>query len=192
MDQDPPWTYAPEHRSQEHGSYIIEGRETGRIYRGHFNVINHDAISNLPSDCVVEVPGYVDRTGVHIPQTGDLPDGCAAVCLNSINVQRLAVKAAVTGDDQLLKQAMLLDPLNGAVLNPPEIWQMTDDLLIAQEQWLPQYGGAIQAAKKRGADGPRLPVREYRGAARKPVRDVAELLRVRRDTTPADEGAQVN
>ena len=33
MKQEPP-TIAPDRRSEEHGSYIIEGLETGRPYRG--------------------------------------------------------------------------------------------------------------------------------------------------------------
>ena len=33
-------------RSSEHGSYIIESIETGKKYRGHFNVINNNVIKN--------------------------------------------------------------------------------------------------------------------------------------------------
>jgi len=172
---EPPLRYRPEERSEEHGSYIIEALETGRIYRGHFNVVNHGTITNLPPDAVVEVPGYVDRNGIHIPRIGDLPLGCAAVCNASISVQRLAVEAAVRGDDMLLRQAMMMDPLVGAVCNPPEIWQMVDELLVAQEQWLPQYGPAIAAAKERLAKGPLLPTRDYKGAARLEVRSVEEM-----------------
>jgi alpha-galactosidase len=58
-----PAKYAAENRSSEHGSYIIEAIETGRVYRGHFNVINKGAIANLPPDSVVEVPGYADGNG---------------------------------------------------------------------------------------------------------------------------------
>jgi alpha-galactosidase len=43
-----PLEYTPKNRSPEHGSYIIEALETGRVYRGHFNVINKGAIANLP------------------------------------------------------------------------------------------------------------------------------------------------
>ncbi|HLS91647.1 MAG TPA: alpha-glucosidase/alpha-galactosidase [Limnochordia bacterium] len=180
----PPLEYRPDRRSEEHGSYIIEGLETGRVYRGHFNVVNHGTITNLPPDAIVEVPGYVDRNGINIPRIGDLPLGCAAVCNASITVQRLAVEAAVRGDDMLLRQAMMMDPLVGAVCNPPEIWQMVDEFLVAQERWLPQYGPAIAAAKERLAKGPLLPTRDYKGAARLPVRTVEELKENRRE---ADE-----
>jgi alpha-galactosidase len=167
----------PAIRSEEHGSYIIEGLELGRAYRGHFNVPNNHCITNLPEDAVVEVPGYVDRNGVSIPIVGDLPLGCAAVCDVSINVQRLAVEAAVHGDVELLKQAMMMDPLTGAVCTTEEISQMTDEMLVAQAQWLPQYRGEIARAKKRLASCKRLGTRKWKGAARLKVRSVAEMRR---------------
>ena len=136
--------YTAKNRSTEHGSHIIEGLETGRIYRGHFNVINNGAITNLPSDCVVEVPGYADGNGISIPIVGDLPSPCAAICSASIAVQRLSVEAALEGDPVKLKQAMLLDPLTGAVCNPPEVWKMADEMLKAESRWLPQYRGYIK------------------------------------------------
>ena len=139
----------PERRGHEHGSYIIEGLQTGRIYRGHFNVVNNGCISNLPDDAIVEAPGYVDRNGINIPRVGPLPLGCAAVCNASISVQRLAVEAAVRGDAALLQQAMLMDPLTGAVCDPEDISQMTDEMLAAQARWLPQYRREIPLARAR-------------------------------------------
>jgi alpha-galactosidase len=105
---------------------------------------------------------------------GDLPLGCAAVCNVSISVQRLAVEASIRGDVNLLKQAMMMDPLTGAVCNPPEIWQMTDEMLVALEPWLPQYADSIPAAKTRMA-GPLLPTIETEGAARIHTKTVAEM-----------------
>lgn len=162
--KEPPIMYTADIRGQEHGSYIIEGLETGRLYRGHFNVMNEGCISNLPDECVVEVPGYVDANGISIPRVGDLPLGCAAICSQSIWVQRLAMEAAVAGDIALLRQAMLMDPLTGAVCNPPEIRQMVDEMLIAQAQWLPQYAHEIEAAKARfnNPEG-HIPPRDYKG-----------------------------
>lgn len=161
--KEPAKEYIPEKRSQEHGSYIIEGLETGRIYRGHFNVMNQGCITNLPEECVVEVPGYVDANGVSIPKIGELPLGCAAVCSQSIWVQRLAVEAAVAGDIKLLCQAMLMDPLTGAVCTPAEIFQMVDEMLIAGEAWLPQYTEEIKAAKQRMKSEDRIPPKDYKG-----------------------------
>ncbi len=172
--------FVPEKRSQEHGSYIIEGLETGRVYRGHFNVMNEGTITNLPYECVVEVPGYVDRNGVNIPKVGELPLGCAAVCSQSSWVQRLSVEAAVAGDRALLVQAMMMDPLTGAVCTTAEIDQMVDEYLIEEAQWLPQYADEIEKAKlrmkERQENGSFITKkREYRGAARIREKTVEEM-----------------
>ena len=106
--------------------------------------MNNGTITNLPANAVVEVPCYVDGNGISVPTVGDLPLGCAAVCSQSIWVQHLSVQAAVDGDDQLLRQAALLDPLTGAVLNPPEVWDLIDDMLVEEAEWLPQYASVIE------------------------------------------------
>jgi len=171
--QDKPISQAD--RSHEHGSYIIEALETGRTYRGHFNVRNNGCISNLPADCIVEVPGYVDRNGISIPRVGELPLACAATLSASINVQRMSVRAAVEGDATLLKQAVMHDPLTAAVCNTEEIWQMVDEMLVAQAKWLPQYKKEIPKARKRLAAAKPLGTKKWRGAARLPTRTVAEM-----------------
>ncbi|MGA2974500.1 MAG: alpha-glucosidase/alpha-galactosidase [Spirochaetia bacterium] len=181
--KEPPLRFGSDYRGHEHGSYIVEALETGRTYRGHFNVVNKGVITNLPPDAVVEVPGYVDGNGMNIPVVGDLPLGCAAVCNASISVQRLSVEAAVRGDDALLRQAFMMDPLTGAVLNPPEIWQMVDDMLIAGEQWLPQYKKAIAQAKRRQKGAKRIPTRDFAGAARLHTKTVEEMAKDRETST---------
>lgn len=154
-------------RSHEHGSYIIEAMETGRVYRGFFNVRNNGVIRNLPDDCIIEAPGFVDRFGINMVEGLELPLACAATCQASVDVQRMAKEAAVRGDVTLLKQAMLHDPLTGAVCNPEEIWQLADEMLVAQAQWLPQYEAeAIEAAKRR-LEKPSVRTRQWKGAARK-------------------------
>ncbi len=178
--QQPALLYAEDKRSVEHASYIIEGLETGRVYRGHFNVVNQGVIPNLPPDAIVEVPGYVDANGIQIPRIGELPLGPAAVCNASISVQRLAVEAAVHGNDFYLRQAFMMDPLVGAVCNPKEIWQMVDEMLVAQAPWLPQYNQAIVAAEQRLATGKKIPTRDnYQGAARLQVKSIEEIRQER-------------
>jgi len=168
-------------RSSEHGSWIIESLETGRIYRGHFNMRNGGIVTNLPGDCVVEAPGFVDRFGIEMVEGWTLPLACAATCQASVDVQRMSVRAAVNADVTLLKQAMLHDPLAGAVCNPEEIWQMADEMLVAQRSWLPQYeaNGACDVAAARldalERDGRRVPRRDWAGAARKQVRTVDSM-----------------
>ena len=191
---EPPREFGPQKRGQEHGSYIIESLLTGRVYRGHFNVPNNGCITNLPDDAIVEVPCFVDKSGIAVPQIGDLPLGCAAVCNASISVQRLAVEAAVHADVTLLKQSALMDPLTGAACNPNEISQMVDEMLIAQAKWLPQFRKEIAPARARMRREKRLGTRKGRGAARKRTRSVSELKRqgdaARRASVAADKAAK--
>jgi len=164
-------------RSKEHGSYIVEALETGRIYRGHFNVPNKGIITNLPENCIVEVPCYVDATGINTPAVGNLPLACAATCSASVRVQEMAMESAVHGDRILLKQAILHDPLTAAVCNTEEVWQMADEMLVAMEEWLPQYKKAIPAAKKYLGSVRRLGTKKYRGAFRVPARTLAQMIK---------------
>ncbi|MDA4629789.1 hypothetical protein NZA98_01445, partial [Escherichia coli] len=88
----------PARRSNEHASHILEALETGRVYRGHFNTRNTGIITNLPADAIIESPGFVDRFGINMVSGITLPEACAATCMASINVQRMAVHAAISGD----------------------------------------------------------------------------------------------
>ena len=196
VKEEPPVITA-EKRSEEHGSYIIEALETGRTYRGHFNIQNHGHIANLPDGTCIEIPGYVDRTGINMPVVGPLPLACAATCAVSARVQEMGMEAAVTGDVTLLKQAMLHDPLTGAICNPEEIWQMTDEMLVAQAQWLPQYKKQIPAAAARLAaqtkSGTRVKRRlGWKGSARLKTKTVAELAKnvadARANASASDKG----
>ena len=186
----------PELRSEEHGSWIIEARETGRTYRGHFNIVNQGHITNLPNGCVIEIPGYIDKNGINMPVVGDLPLACAATCAASVRVQEMGMEAAVHGDVTLLKQAMLHDPLVGAVCNPEEVWQMTDEMLVAQAKWLPRYSDEIPRARERLEEAVRngtwIKPSETRGAARLHTRTIEEMannrVEARANATTADKG----
>ena len=77
-----------------------------------------------------------------------LPVQCASLCRTSIDVQRMAVKAAITGDIDLLKLSILQDPLVSATCSTKDVWEMVDEMLVAQEKWLPQYKVKIKKIKK--------------------------------------------
>jgi alpha-galactosidase len=128
-------------RSIEYGSYVIEALETGRMFKLNGNLINGGMITNLPADCCAEGPVYVDRTGLHKTVVGDLPPQCAALNLTNINVQRLAVEAALSGDPEHIVHACALDPLSAAALTLKEIRDMASEMLKAEQQWLPQFAG---------------------------------------------------
>jgi len=128
-------------RSIEYGSYVIEALQTGRTFKFNGNVINNGMITNLPADCCTEGPIYADRTGLHKTVVGNLPPQCAILNMTNINVQGLAVEAAISGDPEHIVHACALDPLTAAVLTLEEIREMASEMLEIQKGWLPQFEG---------------------------------------------------
>lgn len=128
-------------RSVEYCAYIIEALETGKTFKFNGNIRNNGMIANLPPECCAEGPVYADRTGLNRVVVGELPPQCAALNQTNINVQRLAVLAAKTGDPETVVQACALDPLTSSVLTLKEIRDMVAEMLEAQREWLPQFAG---------------------------------------------------
>ena len=117
--------------SLEYGAQIINATETGEPVVIYGNVPNDGLIDNLPLDCVVEVACLVDTNGVQPTHYGSLPPQCASVNMTNINVQRMAVHAALTGSRAAVEQAVALDPLTAAILTLDDIRAMTNELFEA-------------------------------------------------------------
>ena len=128
-------------RSAEYCSRILEAHETDEIFRLNGNVRNDGYITNLPDGCCVEVPAYVDRTGLHPTVVGDLPSQLAALNMTNVLVQGLAVEAGMAGDPEKAMQSVALDPLTAAVCTLAEIREMVTEMLEAEADWLPQFEG---------------------------------------------------
>lgn len=126
-------------RSHEYGSWIMAAVETNQPLRINGNVPNYDLIDNLPYGCCVEVPCLVDANGVQGVKVGLLPTQLAALNRTNINVQELTVEAALNGDPDAVHYAIALDSLTAAVCTLPQIHAMVDEMLAAQEQWLPMF-----------------------------------------------------
>lgn len=127
----------PDKLSHEYAAFVINASETNAPVRVNGNVINRGLIDNLPPGCCVEVPCLIDANGVQPVAMGALPPQCAALNRTNINVQELAVEAAVTGRRDAVYQAVALDPLTAAVCTLPQIHAMVDEMIAAQRQWLP-------------------------------------------------------
>jgi alpha-galactosidase len=130
-----------ESRSVEYCSYILEAVETDKVFRLNGNVRNDGYITNLPKDACVEVPIFVDSSGLHPAVVGDLPPQLAALNQSNISVQHLAAIAALTGDPELAVQAIAMDPLTSAVCTLSEIRNMATEMLEAQRDLLPMFEG---------------------------------------------------
>jgi alpha-galactosidase len=109
---------------------------TPRIVYG--NVVNNGLISNLPDQCVVEVPCLVDTNGVQPTRVGALPPQCAALNLAYVSVNELTVRAATDGCPEYVRHALMVDPNTAASLSLDAIWRMCDDLTRAHGSLLPE------------------------------------------------------
>ncbi|MGE5673009.1 MAG: alpha-glucosidase/alpha-galactosidase [Mycobacterium leprae] len=129
----------PFKRSHEYGIQIIHAMETNTPTTIYGNVRNTGLVTNLPADACVEVPVLVDGTGLRPIYVGNLPPQLAALNRTNVGAQELAVTGSLLGDRELVKLALAMDPLTGAVCSLDEIEAMTRELFEAHAQWLPQF-----------------------------------------------------
>lgn len=123
--------------SVEYGATIVNSMETDVKSVIYGNVENRGIIGNLLQGACVEVPCLVDAGGIQPTIIGDLPPQCAAINRTNMNVQELAVKAAITGNREHVYHAVMMDPLTGALLKLEQIRSMVDDLFAAHAALLP-------------------------------------------------------
>jgi alpha-galactosidase len=134
-------------RSGEYAAVIINSMVTGQPARIVANVMNDAGgagtalIANLATDACVEVPALVDGLGVQPTVVGSLPIQCAAYTRPAVECQALTVAAALEEDRDLVYHAVLTDPMVQARLSLDEAWQMTDELIAAEGEWLPEWLG---------------------------------------------------
>ncbi|MDO6542249.1 alpha-galactosidase [Photobacterium sanguinicancri] len=122
---------------------LINAMISGERVRINGNVANQQAdgllIENLPQNCVVEVPIWVDKTGLHPQTMGRLPTQCASLIKTNTAVQELIVEAALNKDLNAARYALALDPVTATVCTLSEIDAMFEEMVKAQQVWLEQY-----------------------------------------------------
>ena len=101
--------------------------------------MNDGLIENLPSNCCVEVPCLINSNGYFPQKIGKLPEHLAALMRTNINVQILTAEAALTKKWEHIYHAAMLDPLTAANLTIDEIFSMTDKMIEAHSNFLPEY-----------------------------------------------------
>lgn len=111
-----------------------EGREWGGV---HF--VNNGAIKNLPSNAIVEGPVIADSRGITPIVMGDLPKAVLGVTQHAINWQELTVDAALSGDVNILYQALLACPY---VHDMAIAKQIMDELMVKHADYMPQFSGS--------------------------------------------------
>jgi len=126
-------------RTHEYASYIMEAVVSNGLYKFGGNVLNNGIITNLPAEACVEVACIADGNGITPTYVGALPEQLAALNRTNINVQLLAIEAAVTRKKENIYYAAMMDPHTSAELSIDQIKAMCDDLIEAHGDWLPKY-----------------------------------------------------
>ena len=126
-------------RSNEYASYIIDGIINNNKITINANIMNEGYIDNLPLNCCVEIPCFINSNGFKPQKIGKLPEQLTALMRTNVNVQILTAEAALTKKKEHIYHAAMLDPLTGANLTIDEIYDMTDKMIEAHGNYLPQY-----------------------------------------------------
>jgi alpha-galactosidase len=126
-------------RGHEYAASIINAYLGGAMFEFNGNVPNKGLITNLPPDCCVEVPVIANRRGFNPIHVGALPPQCAALTGINAAVEEMAVEAALTGNADLVYQAICYDPLTAAVCSLAETRQMVKAMFAKNKPYLPQF-----------------------------------------------------
>jgi alpha-galactosidase len=100
------------------------------------NVVNNGAISNLPSEIVVEVPGIIGPDFIFPAHVGNLPEQIMPICALNGSITNLVADAAATGSKEMAFQALLLDPF---VHSMTKARQMLDEILEYNSKYVTRF-----------------------------------------------------
>jgi alpha-galactosidase len=106
----------------------------------HFplNLPNAGQCPDLPGDAVVESMVTATGGGLNGRDRGHAPAALTECLRRVVASQEMTVEAAVSGRRDAAVDAMLLDPLAGRI-DFDHVALMTDEMLAATAQWLPQF-----------------------------------------------------
>ncbi len=125
--------------SHEYASEIMNSVVTGEPSVIYGNFPNRGYIPQLPEGCAVEVPTLVDNNGLQPTVVRDIPPQLIGLIRTNLNVQDLTVQALLTENREHIYHAAMLDPHTAAELDLDQIWELVDDLLVAHDDWLPEF-----------------------------------------------------
>ena len=140
---DPNLTEPPAELMERGGAYYSTAAT--QLLNSHFNnlgevhvanVPNRGAVAGWPEDWVLELPCKVDLSGVNPLPAEPLPDTCFGLIAQVKSYEMLTAKAAISGDRDLLYQAMLAHPLGPSV---DQVKPVMEDLLVTHKTYLPLF-----------------------------------------------------
>jgi 6-phospho-beta-glucosidase len=143
MYRDPALDTKPElleHRGgafySEAAAELIASLHDGRGDVQVVNVRNDGTLPGLADADIVEVPARIDRDGAHpLPQVPLSPSQFELVTRVKA-YERLAIRAAMSGDTAIARAALAANPLAG---DPERADELLEAILEVNGRWLPQF-----------------------------------------------------
>ena len=124
-------------RGDEYASNIFNAiYGDGTPFPFNANLRNKGYVTNIDEGACVEVPVMADREGIPVKGVYTLPAHLSALVSHSAKLEELAVQAAITGDPDLVFQAILQDPLTASVCSMEEIHDMVQEMLEKNKEYL--------------------------------------------------------
>ncbi|MCF7837216.1 MAG: hypothetical protein K9N49_01155 [Candidatus Marinimicrobia bacterium] len=103
---------------------VIVALETNTpTYFDAINIRNNGAVTNLPADVILDVPGLAIGGEVRSVHVGELPPGPLEICRRQTALHEMIVAATVAGDESLVVQALCLTPFVRSITQAKQIWQ---------------------------------------------------------------------
>lgn len=126
-------------RGHEYATSIINAYVGGELFEFNGNVKNTGLVTNLPEGACVEIPVVASRKGFMPVHVGALPDSCVMLTELSARIEMMAVEGCLTGDPELVYQAIAHDPLTASVLSLREIKKMVAEMFKKNAKYLPHF-----------------------------------------------------
>ena len=152
--KDPTLNYKPEQLTQRGGTYYSDAacECINAIYNNKnipmvVSTKNNGALPDLDADSIIEVTSYLTDKGASPVAWGKLNSAEKGWLQVMKAMEECTIEAAITGDYGLALQAFLLNP---QVMGGNIAKQVLDEMLVANEKYLPQFAKKIQELKEAG------------------------------------------
>jgi alpha-galactosidase len=117
----------------DHAIDVIAAMWSGSKQPFYINTANNGAVTNLPDDSFLELLCDVSMDGPVPRHAGAFPLGLRSLQMQVLDTHELTVEATVKSDRELLRRAMLADPIVNSASDADAI---INELLQAQREVL--------------------------------------------------------
>ncbi len=124
-------TFGPDHATD-----IIENMVGGLGKKFFINTLNQGAVTNMNDDAFLELLCEVSMDGARPLPVGDMPRGIRGMQELVLDTHELTAQAVVVGSRELLRRAMLTDPLVSSIGDADRI---IEELLALEKDVIPAH-----------------------------------------------------